>query len=213
MYEQVNVDGEMQYTPWKSVSTTGSDRVLVKFSDYDTTITPGHVEFRTTSGMVITPIEYEGKEDMRMLMFNGKTHEETEGIEAYITYIDGEDDEEKELILGKFNTISYDKQTVNLKIVPVNETTDLSTADFTEAINNIYKQSVVEWNITLDDVFYIDKEDWDKDGDDVMNDGESTLLSKYSDEQNKLRRKYKRQTTIDNQTYDVFLLNGIESKS
>lgn len=66
-----------------------------------------------------------------------------------------EDDEEKELILGKFNTISYDKQTVTLKIVPVNGTTELSTADFTEAINNIYKQSVVEWNITLDDVFYI----------------------------------------------------------
>lgn len=216
-YEQISINDEMQYVPWKSISSTGSDKVLVKITDYDSIITPDHVKYRTSSGIELASFKYEGQNDLRMIVFNGKAKEETEGIEAYITYRDT-GDTQKEKILGKISTISYDKQNINLVIVPVNGHAGFSAVEFTTALNDIYKHSVIEWNVTLDEVYNIDREDWDKNdegeaGYDKMNDGESTLLSNYSDEQNKLRRKYKSDRDVDKQTYYVFLLNGIQSET
>jgi hypothetical protein len=216
-YEQVSIYEKQEYVPWKSISSFGNDEVLVKISDYDTTFTVDHVKFRTASGIEITPFTYEGKEDTRMLLLNGKADTETEGIEAYITYKNANDtsENEQEIVIGKLNTLSLDKIKINLVIVPVNGSAGFSSTDFTNALNDIYQQSVVEWSVTVEDVYNINIDDWDDDGDEKMNDGESTLLSNYSDEQNKLKRKYKNSPgiDIDKNSYYVFLLNGIESKT
>ncbi|MCD4834576.1 MAG: fibronectin type III domain-containing protein [Bacteroidales bacterium] len=214
MYEQMSIYDETQYVPWKSLASAGTDQILVKYTDYDTIIKPDHVKFRTAAGIELTATKHEGNNDLRLLNITGKTNEETEGIEAYLPYKDTSDTE-KEKLLGKLNTISYDKQNINLVIVPVNGSAGFSATEFTNALNDIYKQSVVNWTVTLDNKFDIDQEDWDKDDDSKMNDGESTLLSNYSDEQNKLRRKYKNSPgiDIDKNAYYVFLLNGIKSKS
>ena len=131
---------------------------------------------------------------------------------GYINY-NIDEETQKEVILGGLNTISYDKKSINLIIVPVNEAASFSASQFTTKLNEIYQQSVVEWKVTLDDVFEINESEWDLDGDHKMNDGESTFLSDYSDEQLALKRKYKQERDIDKQAYYVFLLNNIPSKS
>ena len=81
----VSIYDKQQYVPWKSISSFGNDKVLVKITDSDATFTVDKVKYRTSSGIEITPFTYQGQEDTRMLMLNGKADTETEGIEAYIT--------------------------------------------------------------------------------------------------------------------------------
>jgi len=211
-YIKRTYNGNEMYLPWKSVSSSGIDQVLLEVSDNDEDYSPGDVKFKTAAGTTISATNFEGKDNLFLVNVTGKTHESVEEIQAYINY---EIDEEtnKEVVLGGLNTISYDKKSINLIIVPVNEAASFSASQFTAKLNEIYKQSVVEWKVTLDDVFEINESEWDLDGDHKMNDGESTFLSDYSDEQLALKRKYKQERDIDKQAYYVFLLNNIPSKS
>jgi predicted chitinase len=212
MYEQASVYGEKVYLPWKSLSAASMDRVLVKFSNFDTTITPAKVKFRTSSGTSLTSYAFEGKNDQRLVLLNGQTSSEAQAIEAYVAFKDTSN-KEQEVIVGKFNTISYEKGNVNIVLVPVNGSAPFAAADFANALNDIYKQAAISWTVTMQSQYDIEKEEWDLDKDNKLNDGESTLLSSYFDEQKKLRQKYKSDRDIDNKTYYVFLLNGINSKA
>ncbi|HAN17886.1 MAG TPA: hypothetical protein DCQ24_04345, partial [Bacteroidales bacterium] len=212
MYEQASVYGENVFLPWKSLAAASMDRVLVKFSDYDTTISPDKVKFRTNNGVALTSFENEGKKDERLVLMNGGANQTVESIEAYVAYKDTSD-KNQELVVGMYKTISYEKKNVNIVIVPVNGTAGFSVGDFTEALNDIYKQAAISWTVTLQSQFDIEKSEWDKDDDGKLNDGETTLLSCYSDEQNKVIKKYKSDRDIDNESYYVFLLDGINSKT
>ncbi|MDX9694678.1 MAG: fibronectin type III domain-containing protein [Bacteroidales bacterium] len=211
-YEQASVYGESVYLPWKSLSAASMDRILVKFSDFDTTITPEKVRFRNAVGENLTSYAFEDKNDQRLVLLNGQTSLEAQTIEAYVAFKDTSN-KEQELVVGKFNTISYEKENINVVLVPVNGPSPFAVADFVNALNDIYKQAAISWTVTLQSQYDIDKSEWDLDDDNKLNDGESTLLSSYSDEQNKLKRKYKHDRDIDNKTYYVFLLNGINSKT
>jgi len=212
MYKQANVYGENVYLPWKSLAAASMDRVLVKFSDFDTTISPAKVQFRTNNGVALTSFEFEGKKDERLVLMNGGAGKAEEGIEAFVAFKDTSD-KNQELVVGKFNTISYEKKNVNIVIVPINGTAGFSVGDFTTALNDIYKQAAISWTVTLQSQFDIEKDEWNKDDDDFLNDGETTLFSCYSDEQNKIIRKYKSDRGIDNESYYVFLLDEINSKT
>ena len=211
-YETKKYNGKDVLLPWKSIESSGADQVLVEITDNDDSYSPDDVKFKTASGTNLSATKFEGNENIRLLNLNGKTDELTEEIIAYVNYnIDS--DTKKEVAISGLNTISYDKQNISLVIVPVNGEVGFSAEEFTSELNKIYQQTVVDWKVTLDQVYTIAEEEWDQDGDHKMNDGESTFLSNYSDEQLAFKRKYKQDRGRDKNAYYVFILNNIPSKS
>ena len=211
-YETKKYNGNELVLPWKSLESSSVDQVLVEISDNDDSYSPEDVKFKTATGTNLTATKFEGNDNIRLLNLNGKTNEVKEEIIAYVDYkID--ENTNKQVELAGLNTISYDKLNINIVLVPVNGNAPFSVEDFTSKLNAIYKQAVIDWKVTLDQPYTIAKEEWDKDNDGKLNDGESTFLSNYSDEQKAFKNKYKQDRGRDKNTYYVFLLNNIASKS
>jgi hypothetical protein len=182
------------YIPWKALSETQQDVVMaklessgidvrkIKFSVNGTDITPA-----TTSANNIT------------LNLQGKSQGWQEELIA--TYSTSDSTQQA---LGKLNLASYDLVINNLVIVPVNQTTlpgGITLSDVTEHLDDVYGQAVAEWRVSVAEPITADiPADFD--------DGETGLLTNYTDDMKKVIRAYGR---FQDKTYYLFLIDKPKS--
>jgi hypothetical protein len=205
-------DGEEYYASWKALKEGSFDHVNTLIELGDTAYTPNDVKFKMATGTSLSAENIPDSENKSVYLF-GQVDETEDEIIAYVTETDTAGNElDKEI--GKLRVVSYREEEFHMKLVPVN--IDLSIAELTSIANNlndIYNQSVVRWDITFDDQFDIDMEDWDKDENELLDDSESGLFSNYTKEMNKIISKYKKARDTDNHVYYVFLLGDITPQS
>ncbi|WP_266202845.1 fibronectin type III domain-containing protein [Pontibacter kalidii] len=201
-YQQVPTSQGSAYVSWKSVEAGAGDVVVAEITNASVDL--DKLEFRTGKGDKLTSGR-KGKQFTISLVGAPEGNDR----EIYAFYPTGTDGKEG-LNLGKLNIASFKKITKKVVIVPVNGAGEhLTAAAIRTHLNSIYKQAVVDWEVTTADNFmaYTDGEDgWDLDrnGLDV---GSSSMASAYTAEQKKLAGLYAKKHTLQDKTYYLFLVN------
>jgi hypothetical protein len=105
------------------------------------------------------------------------------------------------------NVVAYDQQLIKLYVVPVGEQASYSQAAINSAINAIYAQAIVQWDIEWKSFFATDA--WKIDGSEVFDDTDADERMDYTAAMKALIRAYKDAAgDIDKQAVYVFLFNG-----
>lgn len=204
--------GEEYYASWKAIKEGGFDHVTAAFELEDTAYNPDDVKFKMATGTSLSAESIPGSENKSVYLF-GQVDETEDEIIAYVTETDTAENElDREI--GKLRVVSYREEAYEMKLVPVNmDMNEVNLSGLAQKINDIYSQSVVKWNITLDTKFSINTEDWDKDENGVVDDSESGLFSNYTKEMNRIIGAYKDERDADKNTYYVFLLGDLKPQS
>jgi hypothetical protein len=200
-YQKVSSSGGGQkeiYISWKSVESLQHDEVVAEIQKLDNNLDLSKIEFRNSAGEKL-PHKQAG--DRFTITVLGAM----DGVnkELYAFYPTGANN--IGLHLGKLNIASYKKITKKVVVVPVNGAgADLTETAIRNTLNSIYKQAVVEWQVTKAANFTATG--WDNEGDglDVDNSGS---LSAYTPEQKALAKLYKKDHALENGTYYIFLVN------
>ncbi|MGE0089782.1 MAG: fibronectin type III domain-containing protein [Bacteroidales bacterium] len=202
--------GESEYhASWKSNSSGSFDHVMANIEITDTTYKTKDVKFKTASGIALTSETVE--ENKQKVFLYGQVDKTVDEIIAFITT---KDSTKVEMEVGKLRTISYQKETYHMILVPVNmNKEDIDITSYVKKINEIYSQSAIDWNITLDNKFEITKAEWDIDGNELIDDSESGIFANYTNEMNKIIRKYKKERDPDDNFYYVFICKDIKPQS
>lgn len=181
---------------WKSVATGATDPVIARLED--TSIDKSKVRFELFSIPAQAPPF--SSDQTTTLTVTGKSDGMVEDLIALYTPADTSDNEQ---VLGKLKVITYDKITRNLVIVPVNNNTyPGSTAQLTQDLNTIFGQVAVEWSVTLAQGINVSL-------DETFDDGESGLLTNYTDDMKKVINAYK--DNLQDGTYYLFLVSKPKS--
>ena len=204
-----DIGGNEYYASWKSNSSGSFDHVTTNIENSDTIYKNSDIKYRTATGISLTSENIE--ENKQKIFLYGQVDKTVDEIIAFVT---SKDSSGTEIELGKLRTISYQKRTYHLKVVPVNmEKEELNITTLTNEIREIYKQSTIEWNITLDNKFEITTAEWDKDENSLLDDSESGIFANYTNEMNKIIGKYKNERDPDDDFYYVFICKDIKPQS
>lgn len=108
-------------------------------------------------------------------------------------------------IVGKLNVINYAEITRNLVLVPVNGKKLAHAASLKSALNIIYRQGAVQWNVTIDETGIQVPLDA------TFDDTSDELLSNYTDDMKKVINAYTKDHTLAPDTYYLFLVDKPKS--
>lgn len=116
----------------------------------------------------------------------------------------------QEVITGAINLISYDQLLEQLVVVPVNDVDyPYSSSSLQAALNDIFGQAVVQWQVTVDKPLLVS--DWDENKDGKVDDGSSGMLSNYTAEMRKILKEYKKERGFIEDKFYLFIANASES--
>lgn len=205
------IQGKDYYLSYKSVGQGGLDHVYAQIEFEDTIYAPEDVKFKNLNGFTLSsePVD----DNTRKLGLIGEVHKTLSDIVAYVTYTDTSGTEQ-EKVVGKLKQISYEKETYQMKLVPVNmDPGQVDAAYFAKLVSDVYRQANVEWQVTLENRFNISVSDWSKDDNETVDDSESSLFSLYTREMNNIIGEYKKAANPDDNTYYLLLLGDLSPAS
>jgi len=139
-YENYTLGGESKFLTYKSIENGHFDNILAisDTSDID-------IQFKSSSGTFFTSTPLD--DNSELVSVTSPTTRSLEDPMQVTAYYQQEDEE---ITIGKFNLLSYPKQTFNVVIIPVNDyELNTSAADIQLGLNNCYRQAVTEWNVTI----------------------------------------------------------------
>jgi hypothetical protein len=201
-YDQLTIKGRPYETPWKSVAVRSTDSVRIKIEKADKNSPTHKVQFRSSTGSNL--VLRQNADGTFLLSLNGRSNKDEETIEAY--YIDTLPTQKtKEYVIGKLKIISYTP--VKKKLTPI----ILNGAKFAvdkdalkKALNDIYKQAAVEWEVNTPVAIDVDKGDWDLDENGILK-IETSPFSRYSDAMQVIIDVIKKNVTPDPEAYYVVI--------
>ncbi len=210
-YDNISIAGKQYYVPWHSATTNGGQTITLKAHvvpvDAEEAIDDS-VTFVTTAG---APIETTKNPETGDYTFSIASSLATGGlgILAQYSYTDSTGKEVTNTV-GQVNLSGYTLQPMNVVVVPVNSiSVPFSAKQLQDTLNSIYGQAATSWTVTFADNF---------DATAVyagggLDDGESGLLTNYSDQMNDLIDAYKDKdgVDIDKETCYLFLVDQAKS--
>lgn len=177
--------------PWKAVSTSRPDRI-------EGALLSGDVDLKSLRFRVgpswIMPVALD--RDKVTLHVHGRGA----GLEQELLAIHQLADTLPETVVGKVNLASYNSLRYNLVLVPVNGVPlpgGLTEAAITEGLNDIYRQAVIEWKVTLAEGIEVPFEG-------TFDDGETGLLSNYTSDMKKVLNAWGR---MEANTWYLFIID------
>ena len=196
------VHGKQYVLPYKSVATGAMDVVDARMPAGG--FSASGLSFRINQTPVVA-LPTTG-DNMRTVNVTPLMSGDEQVLEAVYTLTDTAGKKVEET-LGQLNVMAYDKQIVKLYVVPVGEQASYSQATISSAINQIYAQAVVQWDIEWKSFF--DTDAWKIDGGEVFDDTDADERMDYTPAMKALIRAYKDATgDMDKQAVYVFLFNG-----
>ncbi len=198
-YVTESVQEEAYVIPWKSVSTGAFDKVQAS-----TTVSRSEfskeVAFSSSFGDIP---KLPGDEQSLQITLQGRSHEMVEEVKAYLTKKD-EEGKEMEEVVGRLNVISYNKLYRHLVLVSVNGTPiPVEQNTLQQALNKIYGQAVVQWQVSTQTLAGSIAYDEDNNG---LEYGNSGLLSNYTGEMRSIIQAYKDKNRIEDDHYYLFFV-------
>ncbi|MEQ8472938.1 MAG: hypothetical protein RIC35_17220 [Marinoscillum sp.] len=190
-YPLITVGGESTRTAWKSLLSGAIDQVIASDpAAQDLTFEQDGIPINATTG----------QDNSYTLNLNGSPDGVTGEVLAKVG----------DVVAGKLNTVSYNITDANIKVVPVNGAgANITTADLQNTLNAIYKPAIASWNVEVLDNQTLTG--WDSS--DGLDDGETGMLSNYTDEMNALIKSFKDQNGRDRNAYYIFLVDRAENAS
>lgn len=190
--------GQSYPIPWKSIARGATDVVSVGVPG--AAEFPSAIQFKISTGKVT--LDTVGDAGQRNLTLTDVSRDAM--LEAYVLQAD-EINSVHEITLGKLQIAAYEKIRKKVILVPVNGVAIPSVNDFTTALNSIYQQAVCEWDVQVDDAFYVDDsflQGLDEDVD------EKSPYAAYNSNMRSLNNEYKRSHQIDPQAAYLFFVGG-----
>ncbi len=193
-YLSVNVNGTSVKTSWKSLKSNMPDQVMALDSSGQS------VAFEYNSAAVTVTISQDSS--AYSMQVNGAS----DGAEGELVAKVGN------TVAGKLYTISYNVSDVKVKVVPINGAGGgISQSVLQQALNEIYGPAVATWQVEVMANQNLGTA-WDDEGNGLQ-DGESGMLSNYTDEMNDLIKAFKNKNGRDKNVYYVFLVDRAENAS
>ncbi|MEQ9383579.1 MAG: hypothetical protein RIF36_17140 [Imperialibacter sp.] len=201
VYEQLGADyptatiaGQTVRTAWKSLKSNAPDKVTaVAGGDASPVFEMNGVALTATPGNAST---------YKVSLMGG-----SDGTTSEVLALTSTDNG---LTMGLLNTISYDEEIINVKIVPINGAgTNFNLLSLQQKLNTIYQPAVASWqvqvlaSVTLPDT-------WNSTAEGLA-DIETGMLSNYTAEMNDLIKAYLQGHDRDKDAYYIFLVDKAET--
>ncbi|MEM9819458.1 MAG: polymorphic toxin-type HINT domain-containing protein [Bacteroidota bacterium] len=202
-YDQISaIAGESYSVPWKSVASGAVDEVNAKRNGNPEDVS--NIVFKDTRDSTIYSTLLNGDNHKKVNALGRLEHGEIREVYAVQGIAEEHDHDGSAHIhlAGKVNVVSYDLNTVDLRIVPVNGISLPPFANVQQGLNKIYQQAVTE--INLGDNYLTDFSPSDLPN--PMPNLSSGLLSAYNDPMNDIIREFKDAYDTNNDTYYLFVL-------
>jgi|GEM_PF-2246791 len=189
------------YVARKSIESHQPDEVQARIKVTDRTLLADKVEFKTGSGEKLSS---NFKDSIYTIHIIGALADNDREIYAYHPNA-----ATGGAYIGKLNISAFNKISKKVVLVPVNGNgTSIDAASVQQALNKIYQQAVVEWEVKLADNF-----DGKNTAFDNLETANSNVMSAYTDGQKALVRAYKEGHKLENGTYYIFLVKGLSDGS
>ncbi len=196
-YNQFKIAGEDYTVSWKSIERGTDEPVKAKMADGS--LFPSYLRFEDNLKTAIPATGTAVKNlSLQAPLETGTT--QVYAIEEATT--------DRVKIAGKLNLVTYDKDAIDVVIVPVKGNTNptinhpfISNLALEEAIQNIFSPAVVQINLTVENPLNV------SDFDDSMDDFQSSPANKYSSEQENIINSL---VNPDEEIYYIFLVNTYE---
>lgn len=189
-YENIKLsNGKSYFVPYKSVIANQSDEVYADVQIIN--FQPGQLSFKNGAGQALAASALNATRYKITAPSNAKT--------IYAWY-NGKK-------IGKLNVMSLTSQSRKVVIVPVNNAA-LSVPDLQNALNKIYSQSGVNFNVTMKSNFNFNYDSTNNglDVDDV------TLMKKYSREMRSIKNAYRQyDSAYVKDAYYLFVVGGFHT--
>ncbi|HCX20466.1 MAG: hypothetical protein CMB80_05925 [Flammeovirgaceae bacterium] len=193
-YPSITVNGSTVLTSWKSLKSGMQDKVIALDSSGQA------VTFEYDNVPVTAAINQDSS--AYNLSINGSSDGTEGGLVAKVG----------QTIVGKLNTITYDISDVKVKVVPVNGAgSGVTQVALQNELNKIYAPAIATWQVEV----LANQElgtAWDDQGN-GLEDGETGMLSNYTEEMNDLIKAFKDKNDRDKDAYYVFLVDRAENAS
>ena len=193
---------------WKSIQSNQGDVVLADIDLIDKSLDINKVKFLNGSGDPLAA-KLEGNTYTVQLMGAPAGNDR----EVYAFYQTGKE-KNAGFYIGKLNVASFAPISKNVVVVPVDGAgADVDISTLQTYLNSVYKQAVVNWNVTIGRA--LNDATWDTNGN-GLEAGDSEALSAYTSEQKALVNKYKAllgANSLTNNTYYIFLVKKLSDGS
>jgi len=144
MYTEKTIAGKQVILPWKSVESGNFDKLNASITG-----TPADSVFFSRRSASMVMIASGVKETEKQLMVTGDGNNNEDELFAYYRAYTGDSVKKQEAFLaGALNLVSYDKEMVKMELVNVNGAVAPDAGFVQRELNAIYKQAVIDWNIT-----------------------------------------------------------------
>ncbi|HEY0899705.1 MAG TPA: fibronectin type III domain-containing protein [Sphingobacteriaceae bacterium] len=195
-------DGESQVDiSWKSVESGRGDVVLAEVEARNKTVDLSKIRFLNAAGDTLSSSLVGNTFKVAVW---GAPEGNNKEINAF--YQTGKT-KNAGYFIGKLNVASFNKIKKKVVLVPVNGSPVPDKRSVEEYLNTVYRSAVVEWQVDIDPPFI--SSSWDVNGDGRLEAGSSTM-SAYADEQKKLAGLYRQQSSLEDETYYIFLIKDFD---
>ena len=191
--------GEQPYgVAWKSLPTLGVDQVVARRTDNG--VLPDGLRYEDDAGLSVPPIVLDASHT-KLNLSGSAGSGNSKAIFARRTEINA-DGNETDRLLGQLNTVSYDRKTLNVVVIPVNGATVPTTgSELQESLLAIYRSAIVETvNVTV--LSNLDVPDFDG----TMDDEESGFLADYLPEMHTIIDAFEDVFDTDSHTAYIFVV-------
>jgi len=206
-YDKIIYNQRIYNQSWKAMPTGGQDKVVAKVNISNNEYSMDSVFFRSVTGNVARNYFVDDEVPKYFVEPVALGEGDENFVEAFYRTTDTAGNR-KEVQVGKLKLSTYNPQTNQLFIVPVNGTTiDYSDAVIKSKLNSIYNQAVINWNVET--LAGIQINDWSNNH--QFNDSTSGLLSNYTDDMKQVIETLDAAGNIDNDAFYIFLVKNPKS--
>jgi hypothetical protein len=203
-YEQVNLTENPMLVPWKSLEAGHIERTVAE-------ITGGPADsvryYRQSNNVVMTAPGEKATQQQIMLNGNGK-NDEDKLFAWYAAHNQADTGKTYARVLaGQLNLITYEKKSIKVVLVPVNNASCPDAAYVKTELNKIYKSAVVDWDVAQGNnikVTFTGSVFDNTDPDDRMN---------YTDDMKAAISVLKEDAQYNRETYYLFFLDNAKDPS
>jgi len=109
------------------------------------------------------------------------------------------------VLIGQCRVVSYAGKVIPLYLIPVGEAATYNQQAIAEAINRIYRQAAIQWQVQWMPAF--STSDWDTQGKGIFINSDANSRMDYTESMRALVRAYKKAYSTDRDAVYVFLVN------
>ncbi|MDF1546362.1 MAG: hypothetical protein P1P88_00980 [Bacteroidales bacterium] len=203
-YDDKKVNNEEYIIPWQSVEANGKPARVNMVID---TKVPDSIQTRLKVEMKGSPLNFLASPDgdtIRILNLVGQSDKDEDLITASYIKDDGD-----EVPVGYLKLMSYEGQSINVVIVPVDGEFKYQTSALQAFLDKVYAPAFVSWKVDIADQLAVDYDEGEANG---LNTSR-TLFSAFNKEMKVIIDAMEKRGDYNKKTYYLFVMNKAENES